>query len=152
SERAQHRSTPAPQAAAPPRVAEHRRVAESRARPALRDVVHVKVALDAAAPVERDRALDALRLRVFADRLDRREARAARHHHDRLVALLAQIKRAERAFEAQEIAYLHRAEHLLGDQATRRLADVELQRADALLARRIGDRVAAALGVVPQEV
>ena len=73
-------------------------------------VGQVEVALRARAPVQHHRAVDvAVMQRVLDHRLDRREAGAAGDEDDRLVGLLAQVERAERPFEAQDLAALVRA-------------------------------------------
>ena len=58
--------------------------------------------------------------RVLDHALDRREAGAAGDEDDRLVRVLAQVERAERPFEAQDLAPLELVEQLLGEEAARR--------------------------------
>ena len=134
------------------RVRQHGDEAEVVRLPALRNVEHVEIALCAATPIQGHLSFESPLQGALAHRLDRREAGAARHHHDRLVRLLAQEKRAERAFEAQQVADFQAAEDLVGEGTSRRVAHVELERGDAFGPRRIGDRVAAPLSVLQQEV
>ena len=82
--------------------------------------------------------------------LDRREAGAAGHEDDRLVAVLAQEEAAVRAFEAQDGFFLHAVEHVVGEQAAGNVADVQLQ--EFVVVRRVGEREAAPLAVLEQDV
>ena len=88
--------------------------------------------------------------RVLDHRLDRREAGAAGDEDDRLVRFLAQIERAERAFEAQDLAALVLREQRVGEEPAGHVADVQLEQ--RVVVRRRGEREAAALAVLQQEV
>src|SRR5437016_10776403 len=131
-------------------VREHGNKAEVLRLPALRNVEHVEIALCAATPIQGHFSFDSPLQGALAHRLDRREAGAARHHDDRLVRLLAQEKRAERAFEAQQVADFQGAEDLVGEGTSRSVAYEELERGDAFGPRRICGRVAAPLSVLLQ--
>ena len=93
-------------------------------------------ALVAAAPIQQRRACDALRTQVFDDGLDRREAGARGQQHDRLVAVFAQEEAAERAFQAQDVLFLHRAEDMVGELAAGHVAQVQFDRWRAAQVRR----------------
>ncbi len=88
--------------------------------------------------------------RVLDHRLDRREAGAAGDEDDRLVGVLAQVERAERPFEAQDLAALVLVEQLVGEEAARHVADVQLEQ--RVVVRRRRQRKAAPLAVLQQEV
>ena len=87
---------------------------------------------------------------VLDDRLDRREAGAAGDEDDRLVGVLAQVERAERAFEAQDLAPLVRREQRIGEEPARRVPDVQLEQLVGVRRRR--EREAAPVAVLQQEV
>src|SRR6185437_7214097 len=78
---------------------------------------HVQIALRARAPVQHDLARNAVMEHVLDDRLDRREPGAARDEDHRLVGILAQIERAERTLEAQDLASLVGREQRIGEEA-----------------------------------
>ena len=88
--------------------------------------------------------------RVLDDRLDRREAGAAGDEDDRLVRLLAQVERAERPFEAQDLAPLELVEELVGEEAAGHVPDVQLEQ--RVVVRRRREREAAPPAVLQQEV
>jgi hypothetical protein len=76
-------------------------------------------------PSTAPRGADALELQVLDQRLDRREAGARGQQHHRLVRVLAQEEAAERAFHAQDLLFLHRREHVVGELAARHVPDVQ---------------------------
>ena len=88
--------------------------------------------------------------RVLDHRLDRREAGAARDEHDRLVRLLAQVERAERPLEAQDLAALVLREQRVAEEPARDVPDVEFEQ--TVVVRRRREREAAPLAVLQQEV
>ena len=94
--------------------------------PLHRQIEHVQVGARARAPVQHHLALHADVQGVLDDALDRREAGAAGDEDDRLVAVFAQEERAERTFEAQDVALLHLAEHVVGERAVGHVAHVQL--------------------------
>ena len=116
----------------------------------MRQLRHVEVAQRAHAPVKDHGPVHALVERVLDDRLDRREAGAARDEDHRLVGILAQVEGPERAFEAQDRALLHLVEHEARERAARRLAHVQLE--ELVVVRRVGHREAAPLAVLQQDV
>ena len=83
-------------------------------------------------------------------RLDRREAGSAGDEDDRLVGILAQVERAERALEAQDFAALVFLEQLIAEDTARNVPDVQLEQRVVL--RRVGERKAAPASVLEQEV
>ena len=88
--------------------------------------------------------------RVLDDRLDRREAGARGDEDDRLVRVLAQEEGAERPLEAQDVALLHLAEHVVGELPAGDVAHVQLDQ--LVVVRRIGHREAAPRAVLEQEL
>ena len=88
--------------------------------------------------------------RVLDHRLDRREAGAAGDEDHRLVGFLAQVERPERPFEAQDLAALVRREQRVGEEAAGHVPDVQLEQ--RVVVRRGGEREAAAMPVLQQEV
>ena len=70
-----------------------------------------------------------------------------------LSAVLAQEEAAERAFDAQDVLLLHRAEHMVGELAAGHVAQVQLDRRRAAqVCRRVGHRVAAPRAVAQDEL
>ena len=82
--------------------------------------------------------------------LDRRETGAAGDEDDRLVRFLAQEERAERPFEAQDLAALVLVEELVREMPAGHVPDVQLEQ--RVVVRRRGERKAAAAAVLQQEV
>ena len=110
----------------------------------------VQVALRARAPVQHDLARHAVMQHVLDHRLDRGKPGPAGDEDHRLVAVLAQVERAERTFEAENFAALERREQRIGEQPARRVPDVQLDELVGM--RRRGDREAAPVPVLQQEI
>ena len=88
--------------------------------------------------------------RVLDHGLDRCETGATGDKNDRLVRFLAQEERAERTFEAQDLAPLELGEQLVGEKAARHVPDVQVEKRVVLGRGR--DRKAAPAAVLEQEV
>jgi hypothetical protein len=88
--------------------------------------------------------------RVLDDRLDRSEAGAAGDEDDRLVRFLAQEERAERTFEAKDLATSVFVEELVGEVPAGDVANVQLEQRVVVRWRRKGKAAAAA--VLQQEI
>ena len=88
----------------------------------------VQISQAAAAPVQHHRALYAFDLYLLDHGFDGREAGARRHHHDGFGRFFAQKKSAERAFDAQDVFFLHRREHRIGEHTAGRVAYVQFNR------------------------
>jgi hypothetical protein len=134
------------------RCGEHRHEGEVRVlgRPLPRQVGQVEIGERAHAPVQDHLALHADVERVLDHALHRREAGRAGDEDDRLVGILAQEERAERALEAHDVADLHVGEHVGGEPAARDVADLQL---DAVgLVRRRGEGEAAMVAVGQDDV
>ena len=133
---------------------QHRDIREVRARllPLARQVGQVEIANRPHAPVQdhRSRLIDLVVERMLDDAFDRREAGTAGDEDDRLVRLLAQEERAERPFEAQDLAPLELREQLIGKPSAGKVADVQFEQ--RVVVRRIRKREAAAATVFQQEV
>ena len=117
-----------------------------------RQIGLIEVAFRARAPVQhhRPRRVDPAVQRVLDDALDRREAGAAGDEDDRLVRFLAQEERAERPFEAQDLAPFEFVEQLMGEMPAGDKANVQLEQ--RVVVRRRGEREAAAAAVLQQQV
>ncbi len=87
---------------------------------------------------------------MLDDALDRREAGAPGDEHDRLAAFLAQIEAAVRAFETQDVAFLHAVEHMLRELPARRQAHMKLQQ--FVVVGSVGQGEGAAPAVLEQEL
>ena len=87
---------------------------------------------------------------MFDDGLDRRKAGATGDEHDRLVAFLAQKERAMRRFEAQDVAFLHLLEHMVGEAAAGYMPDMQLN--EFIIMWRIGHGETAAGAIAQQEI
>src|SRR6185503_2816648 len=111
---------------------------------------HVEVLARTRAPVQHDGLVEPLLERVLDERLDRREARAARDEDERLVAVFAQVERAQRPLEADDRALLHLLEDEAREGATGGFADVQLQ--ELVVVRRVREREAAPLAVLHEDV
>src|SRR5471030_561719 len=133
------------------RVRHHRHVLELRQLdgPLAAQRIHVQILRPAPAPVQSHRPGRAAVDQVLDDGLDRRETGARGQEHHRLVAVVAHEEGAMRTLEAQDVALLHRAEHLVGEQAAGQGADVQRERFVSF--RRGVHAVAAALAVAQHE-
>src|SRR5262245_45792436 len=87
---------------------------------------------------------------MLDDRLERREAGARGDVHDRLGGVLAQEKRAERSFEAQDVALLHLAKYVVGELSAGDAPHKELDQ--LVVVRRIAHREAAPRAVLEQKL
>ena len=63
---------------------------------------------------------------LLDDGLDGRKAGAGGQQDDGLVGILAQEEGAQRAFDAQDVAFLQGGEDLVGEQAARQVAEQSL--------------------------
>jgi hypothetical protein len=99
------------------------------------------------------RARTAHVLQLLDQRLDGRKAGAAGQQDHGLGGVLAQEEAAEGAFHAQDVALLHRAKDVVGEQAARHVAQVQFDgRRAAQLVWRIGHAVAAPRAVAQDEL
>ncbi len=115
--------------------------------------MQVQVARSATAPVKVRGPTIALLLKVFENRLDGRHAGARGQKHHGLDAVGLQAKRAQWAFDAQDFLFLHRSKHVVGEQPTWHVAQVQFNlRRVAHGVRRIGDGVAASSAVPQQKI
>jgi hypothetical protein len=107
------------------------------------------------APVERHRAERAARERRPQDRPNAREAGAGGQQHEVLDSVGGCLpdEGAMGPFELEQVRGPQRRETLLGEQAARHAADMELEPVRfALFRRPVGDREAAALAVLEHEL
>src|SRR5437660_8745505 len=118
--------------------------------PASRKIGEIQVPFRARAPIQHHRPLDLVMEDMLDDGLDRREARAAGDEDDRLVGLFAEVERAERSFEAENLASLVLRKQRVGKETARHVADVQLEQLVGM--RRRGERKTAALAVLQQQV
>jgi len=88
--------------------------------------------------------------RVFDDGLDRCEARTTSDQNHRLVGVLAQVKRSQRPFQAEDLAPLVLRKQEVGEEPSRDMPDVEFE--ELVVVRRSRQRKAASLAVLEQEV
>ncbi len=89
---------------------------------------------------------------MFDKGLDRRKA-GARGQKDHGLVALVQVEAAKRAFDAQDLALLHRTKHVVGKKAAGCVADMQLQTGRGLLVvRRDGHRIGAAHTTSQQEL
>ena len=91
---------------------------------------------------------------MLGNRLDRRKTGATSEQHNRPRAVLAQEKRAERRFDAQDVALLdrrfERAEQPIGKYTSRCAPDMQF---DQMICMRRGrDRILAARAVLQNEI
>ena len=126
------------------------RLSNQSIRPLRRQVGQVQFGPIPGAPVERDRPGDVVVDGMLDQSLDRCETGTAGHHDDRLLRSLAQMERAERPLEAQDVLQLHGREDMVGEVAARHVAQVQID--DVVLVRRVGHREGAALAVGQQEL
>ena len=118
-------------------------------RPGFGQFILIQAITHAGAPVNVHGAVQLQVQRLKHNRFDRRKTGAPRQQDHRLVGF-AQMEAAVRAIEAQDVAYLHGAEYLIGEQAARQVAHMQLQRCRIM--RRVGDGEATALAVLEQNV
>ena len=119
-------------------------------RPPLRQIREVEILLRAHAPVENHVAPDPGVERVLEHAFYRREAGRARDEDHRLVAVLAQEERTERALELDHLAHLHAVEHVGREASSGNEPDLQFD-----FAARVGggrEREAALFAVVEQDV
>ena len=118
-----------------------------------RPVVQVQVGAAARAPVQHRLALARLPDQVFDHRLDRREAGARGEQDHRLVAVFAQEETSERAFHAQDVFFLQRGEHVVGELAAGQMPQVQFDAGFVDLGVGcVGHRITAARAVAQDEL
>ena len=116
----------------------------------LNPIFHVQVGGTPTAPVERGRAGDAAVLHMLEQGFERRKAGARGQKYQGLVGVFAQKERSERAFDAQNVFFLHGAEHQIGKASAGHVADMQLQRRAGV--RCVGHGVAAPRAVTHDEL
>ena len=89
-------------------------------------VVHVQIGRSATAPVKRGRPCDAFVLHVLNQGFDGRKAGARSQQNHGCLRVFAQVETAVGAFNAQDVFFLHGAEHHVGELAARHVANVQL--------------------------
>ena len=115
--------------------------------------MHVQVSRAAATPVHRHGPGDALELHVLDQRLDGGKPSARGQKNHRLGTVFTQKEAAIGAFDAQNVFLFHGTEHMVGELATGHVAQVQFQVGwCALVVRRIGHRVAAAVAIAQQKL
>jgi len=118
--------------------------------PLLRQFGHVQVLQRTRPPVQHQFAPGMFGKGVLQHALDRRKAGASGDEDHRLVGIVADEEAAEWAFQAQDVAFLQRGKHLVGEQPPRHMANMKFQQ--RVVVRRIGERKAARLGVLQLEI
>ncbi len=136
-------------------IGDHRHVAQVRhpGELCLDPGALVQIGRAAATPVQRRGARDALELHVLDDGLDGGETGARCQQDQWQLAVFTQEEAAVGAFDAQDVFFLHRAEHVVGELAPRHVAQVQFEAGlRGLGVGRVGHGVAAALAVAQQEL
>ena len=134
----------------------HGHIAHMRMRAAIVEhpLVHIQVGRMAGAPVEHGGARTVLVGHLFQNRLDRSKSGPGRQKQQRTGTVIAQEEAAIGAFDAQDFLFLHAAEDMVGELASRHVTDVQINARQGridLMGRR-GHRVAAPLPIGEQEV